>query len=432
MRKVPIFLLVCACAVGASAAAQILPGPLSPGVGGSPGLPSPLVRDLPTDRVTDLARETVREVDRSTRDLTSDLVASARKLTALVRANPKVLDVDDRGQAVVRGEVLAISPSAASLERLAAAGFSVARREGADGLGLELVVLTPPKGMSARAAMRRLGEIDPGGAYDFNHLYADAGGSGGGGGGGGQGGRPTNAPLPAGRVGLLDGGVDAGHPAFRGVSVQKRGFAPGAGAPSRHGTATASLLVGQVYGSLGPGSELLAADVYGKGPTGGSAASIVGALNWMAQARAPVVNISLVGPDNATLRAAVRALQGRGTLVVAAVGNDGPAAPPLYPASYPGVVAVTGVDARGRLLPEAGRAAHVDFAALGAGVRAATSGGGSSTVRGTSYAAPIVASRLAARPDLGRLASEARDLGAAGPDALYGKGLIAVAGANPR
>ncbi|WP_373289620.1 hypothetical protein [Sphingopyxis bauzanensis] len=33
-------------------------------------------------------------------------------------------------------------------------------------------------------------------------------------------------------------------------------------------------------------------------------------------------------------------------LIVAAVGNDGPAAPPAYPACYRGVLAVTGVDAR--------------------------------------------------------------------------------------
>lgn len=50
-----------------------------------------------------------------------------------------------------------------------------------------------------------------------------------------------------------------------------------------------------------------------------------------------------------------------------------------------GVVGVTGVDGRDRVLIEAGRGAQVDFAALGVHGRA----------RGTSYAAPIVAARLA-------------------------------------
>jgi hypothetical protein len=41
-------------------------------------------------------------------------------------------------------------------------------------------------------------------------------------------------------------------------------------------------------------------------------------------------------------------------IVAAAVGNDGAAAPPAFPASYNGVLAVTGVDGHGRVLFEAG------------------------------------------------------------------------------
>ena len=93
--------------------------------------------------------------------------------------------------------------------------------------------------------------------------------------------------------------------------------------------------------------------------------------------------------------AAVRAVSARGARIVAAVGNDGPAAPPAYPASYPDVIAVTAVDARDRVLPEAGRAAHVDYAAPGAEMSAAAPAGGLTAVRGTSFAAPIVAGRLA-------------------------------------
>lgn len=399
-----------ALALGVTAAAQILPG-----------LPAaPDLRD-PLGRVGQIAHEPLEQVGQVVRALD---VADLRldRLTALVRANPRVLDLDDHGQAVVRAEVLAVAPSPGALARLTGAGFSVAREEGADALGLRLVVLKPPGGLNVRAAVRKARELDPDGAYDFNHLYAGAGGSGSG--------APAAGPaaaLPSGRVGLLDGGVDRKHPAFKGVEIEQRAFAPGGGSASRHGTAVASLLAGRGYGGLSAGSRIYAADVYGTGPTGGSASAIVGALNWMAQVKAPVVNISLVGPDNATLRLAVKALLARGCLVVAAVGNDGPAAPPLYPASYPGVVAVTGVDARGRLLPEAGRPAHIDFAALGAGVKVATPGGGGTSVRGTSYATPVVAARLAARPDLAVLASQAADLGAPGPDPVFGKGLVSAA-----
>jgi subtilisin family serine protease len=120
-----------------------------------------------------------------------------------------------------------------------------------------------------------------------------------------------------------------------------------------------------------------------------------------------VINISLVGPSNLLVARAVQQVRARGVQIVAAVGNDGPAAPPQYPASYPGVLAVTGVDAKGRALLEAGKAAHLDFAAPGADMAAALPGQGYARVRGTSFAAPLATARLAlAGPN--RLAAEAR------------------------
>ena len=147
-----------------------------------------------------------------------------------------------------------------------------------------------------------------------------------------------------------------------------------------------------------------------------------------------MVNISLVGPANRVLERAVRALVDRGHLLVAAVGNDGPAAPPLYPAAYPGVVGVTGIGAQRRVLPEAAQGPQVAFAAPGADLMAGQAGErGQRAVRGTSYDAPQVArllARLLPRPDpaaaqqaLLRLQAVAIDLGAPGRDDVYGWGL---------
>ena len=69
---------------------------------------------------------------------------------------------------------------------------------------------------------------------------------------------------------------------------------------------------------------------------------------------------------------------------------------------------MTAVDAGGRALPEAGKAAHVDFAAPGADMAAASPGQGYARVRGTSFAAPLAAARLLAAGSPGALASEAR------------------------
>ena len=72
------------------------------------------------------------------------------------------------------------------------------------------------------------------------------------------------------------------------------------------------------------------------------------------------------------------------------------------------MLAITAVDARGRALPETGRAKHLDFAAPGADMAAALPGQGYARVRGTSYAAPLAAARLLIAGSPARLAAEAR------------------------
>ena len=373
--------MACMAAVAGPASAQ-LGSRLGPGLGLPLGAPS--VAELPGE-VTDAAQsigETGRQV-----------AGRVAQLRALVRSNPKTLDIDDRGDAVVRGAVIVLDPSPASLEIARRAGFALSEPEKLDGLDLAIVVLRAPGGLDTRAAIARLRARDPAGRYDYDHLYSGAGEPEGSGAGAQKG-----SPGPrAAAVGLVDTGIAADHPAFAGASVRQQGFAPGGVRPAAHGTAVASLLVGGAGGAptAGRGQRIYAADVYGQGPTGGSADAILRALAWLGRAQVPVINISLVGPPNIVLQAAVRSLVGRGVLIVAPVGNDGPAAPPPYPASYPGVIAVTGVDARLRVLPEAGRATHLDFAAPGAGVTAARLGGGYVAVRGTSFAAPIVAGELA-------------------------------------
>ncbi len=255
---------------------------------------------------------------------------------------------------------------------------------------------------------------------------------------------PATAPPPAGpavaqagaaaRVGLIDSGVDGAHPALAGATIIRHGCDDRV-LPAPHGTAVASLLAGDdgAFRGAQPRATIYAADVF-CGHGGGSISLLAIALDWMAREQVPVVNISLVGAQSVLLTGLVRAMSARGHLLVAAVGNDGPAAPPLYPAAYPEVVGVTGVDANDRVLPEACRGEQVDFAAPGAGIRAAQPGGGFAEVRGTSFATPIVAGLLAgalpepdpaqARRAVEELTSTAVDLGREGPDTTYGRGLV--------
>jgi subtilisin family serine protease len=229
--------------------------------------------------------------------------------------------------------------------------------------------------------------------------------------------------------------VDASHPVFKDVPMQHHGCA-GTSVPDPHGTAVASLMVGRgvEFHGAAAGATLYAADVYCGQATGGSVDLIADALAWLVRERVPVINLSLVGPANAVLEAVVRSAVSRGHLLVAAVGNDGPAAPALYPASYPGVVGVTAVDAHGHALVEAARGPQVSFAAPGADMSAACSPEGYCTVRGTSFAAPLVAGLLAselrepdvdgARAAITALARNARHTGSAQRDLVLGYGLV--------
>jgi subtilisin family serine protease len=198
----------------------------------------------------------------------------------------------------------------------------------------------------------------------------------------------------------------------------------------------ASLLIGhsgEFHGAV-PGAELYAADVYCGAATGGAVDAVAEAFGWLSGEHVPVINVSLVGPANAILEKIVQSMIKRGHTIVAAVGNDGPSAAAMYPASYVGVIGVTAVDAKRRVLLEAARGKQVDFAAPGADMIAANGVQSFSAVRGTSFAAPIVAGLLArSLPSLDpaaaehaftALAGQAIDLGSRGPDRTYGNGLI--------
>ncbi len=321
-----------------------------------------------------------------------DLLALRReRLRALVRANRNVLDADDVGAPIRRDEIVAINVTPAVLDRIQTAGFAAIRQETIDGVGLALTILKPPRHKSARKAIALLRATDPDGAYELNHIYQPAGGSLGPGDGAAAGSGRSGGI----KVGLIDGGIGA-HPAFAAAHIEQRGFA-GAVQPSGHGTAVASLLVGDAgaFHGAATGTMLYAADVYGGSPAAGSAEAIAQAMGWLATRGVRVVNISLVGPPNRLLEASVAALIRRGIIIVASVGNDGPAAPPQFPAAYPNVMAVTATDPRGRVLAEAGGAAHLDFAAPGSELAGAVPGGRYETLRGTSFAAPFVTARLA-------------------------------------
>ncbi|HXI87197.1 MAG TPA: S8 family serine peptidase, partial [Parvularculaceae bacterium] len=352
-----------------------------------------------------------------------------------------VAGVDDNGDEVEQGEWLILTTTDAA-NALIAQGFVARRLEQLDGLGLVLVQVAAPDTQTFAAAKAIIKRTAPAASIDYNHVYF-----------------ASSAPpeihragaepaalmtMPSegeGRViGIIDTGIDVAHPALAGAHITAQDFASYVGRrPLDHGTAVASILAGGGDGfrGLAPRAEIYAASVFFSPDGGGeiaTTASLVRALDWMIDRGVHIVNMSLTGPQNAILQSAIDRAYERGVLVVAAVGNEGPAAGPLYPAAYKNVVGVTAVSRAKKIYRLANRGDYVDFAAPGVDIEHAAEGGGFAASSGTSMAAPFVAAVLAEECQsttgevgeacLAALMRNAEDLGPRGYDPIFGHGLI--------
>lgn len=346
-----------------------------------------------------------------------------------------------------------LSPEAVAL--LQGEGFEVISEENLASVGLRLTRLRVPGALGLEAGRARVRALPGGEDADFNHFYRA-----------GQGAEVDEVGAPCGHencaaldlvgwpeerlgtcavqvpVGVIDTGVNAGHDILTGARLEVMRLADVALDPSAavHGTAVTSLLVGaeesRVPGLI-PEAEVIAVDVFSAvaGDERADVPSLLRGLDLLRGRGVRVMNLSLAGPENGVLQVALDAMAGpEGAVIVAAAGNAGPEAPPAWPAAHPNVLAVTAVDARGRVYRGAQRGDHIDLAAPGVGLLAATSIRGARGKTGTSYAVPFVtaaaAVMLSQNPDLtpdevaAGLKAQARDLGAEGPDEVFGAGLL--------
>jgi hypothetical protein len=353
-----------------------------------------------------------------------------------------VAGVDAEGRAA-EGQVWVILVPNEHVARIEGWGFNVRLRRALPGLDRVLLRVDAPEDRDIAQAALDLALDAPGTTVDFNHVYAP----------GAEDDVESNERGPAAApraqapaagsasltIGIVDSAVATQHAAFDGVEIVQQDFvAFDAPRPLEHGTAVASILVGK-NGVLGR-ARLHAAAVFfsdGAGKPAATTESLVAALAWHAAEGVDVVNMSLAGPPNRVLETAITAATERGMLIVAAVGNNGPAGEPLYPAAYAPVVGITAVDSNRRIYRYANRGRHVSFAAPGVRIKVADSDGGYATESGTSMAAPYAAAIIAqacaahAAPTngdvLATLQSTAIDLGAKHFDDVFGYGLIAAA-----
>ncbi|WP_426358095.1 S8 family serine peptidase [Pseudocolwellia sp. HL-MZ19] len=244
------------------------------------------------------------------------------------------------------------------------------------------------------------------------------------------------APLS---IGIVDTAIDIQHPVFKNKTITRQRFIDeNLAAPKAHGTAVSALLVSNSaeVPALLPHAKLFAAEVfYGQNDfsQGANLFNLVSGINWLLSQEVSVINMSLAGPDNTILANVINIALTKNIAIVAAVGNDGPHSPPLYPAAYKNVIGVTAVDDKNRLYRWANRGDYVDFSARGVSVKTARLSGDFGFESGTSMAAPVItaytacakyqAEKISANY-LDLLNTQALDLGDKGYDTLFGNGRI--------
>ena len=251
-------------------------------------------------------------------------------------------------------------------------------------------------------------------------------------------------------IAIVDGGAQPTHPDLNGAFVDEWDYYNNdatADDEDGHGTHVAGIAAAYTNDATGiagtaPDAPLFNYDVCGATSCPDSA--IATAVMDAADMGADVINMSLGGPGNpAALENAVNYAWNKGVVVVAAAGNEATSTP-SYPAAYPNVIAVSGVDYYN---------GDSDFSNFGSWVDVAAPGGesgapdsqkilssvptyidpsGYDAWNGTSMASPFVAGVAALLDSQGLTAAQTRqriegtatDLGATGKDSLFGYGLV--------
>lgn len=245
------------------------------------------------------------------------------------------------------------------------------------------------------------------------------------------------------QVAILDSGVGV-HETLEGLTIQRISLGEDGSAVASngskvdgHGTGVASLIAGRraKVPGLAPESNLLSINVFDQAGNSDSF-RVAEAIVMAVDAGNKVINLSLGSAgDSPVLRDAVNYALGKGVALVAATGNESIQAI-VYPARYPGVLAVGAADASARPSFFSNYGKELGVLAPGVALPAGWSNNQSIAFSGTSAAAGVVTGAIAAilsqEPRLSPLQAAqllkfyADDLGAPGQDLLNGFGMANV------
>ena len=227
---------------------------------------------------------------------------------------------------------------------------------------------------------------------------------------------PQRNQPPAGagvKLAIIDTCVEGSHDELQGSIISSFNAieqASGNCKPENHGTAVASLIAGhnKLRGTA-KGAEILSAQAFSftaeENEVAATSREIALSMDWASKNGAQVMNLSFAGPADPLIERVVAAAYRKSIGLVAAAGNAGPSSPPLYPAAYPEVIAVTATDGKREIYGAANRGNYISVSARGVDVLTAHVDNTYGMESGTSFAAAevsgVVASLLEKRPKAG-------------------------------
>ncbi|MDX3524507.1 S8 family peptidase [Streptomyces scabiei] len=210
-------------------------------------------------------------------------------------------------------------------------------------------------------------------------------------------------PRSAGRgvtVYVIDTGVRVTHEEFGGRAVDGWDFVQNdrtAQDGNGHGTHVAGIVAGTTYG-VAKKARIVSVRVLDNAG-GGTTSQVIAGVDWVTRhaGKPAVANMSLVGPANAQLDAAVRASIASGVTYTVAAGNDGLAASRSSPGRVKQAITVGATDRKDVRAGFSNWGPSLDLFAPGVSVTSASHRGdtGTATHSGTSMAAPHAAGAAA-------------------------------------
>jgi len=239
-------------------------------------------------------------------------------------------------------------------------------------------------------------------------------------------------------VALIDSQIDTAHPDLAGAIGDQFEAAAAPDKPDDHGTGmTGAIVAHRKLLGVAPGARILAVHAFSPEKQSSPQATtqhILAGIDWAIAKGARIINMSFAGPYDPMLQLALKKAHDKGIVLIAAAGNAGPRSQPLYPAADENVIAVTAIDARDKLLPQANQGPHIALAAPGVDIVEPAANAEYQVVTGTSVAAAhvsgVAALIIERKPDIDFAALEkllfstTNDLGRKGRDSQFGFGLV--------